>query len=436
MRSGEGWRVRASTLDEPLRSALTVALGGQQRPGESFVLALEGSDYVTLVAPLSEEATLHAVLQRSLDAALAPYYRLRLALFALIGVAFVISVFGASAIARGVSGPMVKLVAATRRVRTGDYGEAVAVDREDEIGELATAFNTMTQGIAERDRVRDLLGKVVDPAVASELLGKEVELGGEERQVSVLFSDIRGFTSLSEQQRPRDLINVLNRYFTDMSACIETESGVIDKYIGDAIMALFGAPLKQPDHAARAIRAALGMIRALSELNRAFGEEGLPVLAAGIGVNTALVVVGNMGSARRLNYTAIGDGVNLASRIEGLTPIYGVPVIVSEGTAAAAAPDFVYRELDRVRVKGRREPVRIFEPVGEAGTRDCDLDSFHQALEFYRRRQWRDADAILSELSSEAPQSELYRLYRRRISAFQANPPPADWDGTEVRREK
>jgi adenylate cyclase len=311
----------------------------------------------------------------------------------------------------------------------------VAVDRVDEIGELATAFNHMTQGLAERDQVRDLLGKVVDPAVAEELLSKDLKLGGEEREVSVLFADIRGFTALSERQHPSDLLDLLNRYLSCMTEVIEGEGGVIDKYIGDAIMALFGAPLAHGDDAQRAVRAALAMGHELVRLNRELTAQGLPAIATGIGINTGLVVAGNMGSTHRLNYSVIGDGVNLASRIEGLTRFYGVPLIISE-SAAAAAPEFIYRELDRVRVKGKLEPVRIFEPLEAGILGDGELESYHEALAHYRAREWRQADDILAGLAAAAPASPLYALYRQRIANFLITPPADDWDATVVHSEK
>ena len=432
-RAGESWRVEASTLAEPM--ALAGALGTARRPGQSFVLGLAGRDSVTLIQPLGGDGVLQAVLQRPLAAALAPYQRLRLALLLLTAVAFVVSLLGASAIARGITRPVLKLVTATRRVQEGDYASAVAVDRVDEVGELAGAFNQMTQGLAERDRVRDLLGKVVDPAVAEELLSKELELGGEEREVSVLFSDIRGFTGLGERQRPADLLDLLNRYLTCMSEVIEGQGGVVDKYIGDAIMALFGAPLTHGDDAHRAVRAALGMGRELARLNGDLAAQGLPEIAMGIGINTGLVVAGNMGSARRLNYTVIGDGVNLASRIEGLTRFYDLPLIVSERTALAA-PGFSYREIDQVRVKGKQEQVRIFEPLERGAIDDDELDRYHQALAHYRARQWRQAGGLFTDLMAAAPDSSLYALYRRRIAKFNVNPPPDDWDATEVFSEK
>jgi adenylate cyclase len=254
-----------------------------------------------------------------------------------------------------------RLAAGARRIEAGDYQQSVAIPLHDEIGALAQAFNGMAKGLAEKERVRNLLGKVVSPEVASELLKGDIELGGEEREVTVLFSDVRGFTSLCEGQSPKQVLSLLNDYFSAITAVIEANGGVVDKFIGDAVMALFGAPVAQADSAERALRTAFGMEQALVKVNADFAARGLPPLAIGIGINTGKVVAGNMGSPSRLNYTVIGDGVNLASRLEGLTKQHGATIIVSEA-CARAAPGFTYRELGVVQVKGRQEPVRIFVP--------------------------------------------------------------------------
>ncbi|MDP6353331.1 MAG: adenylate/guanylate cyclase domain-containing protein [Alphaproteobacteria bacterium] len=439
---GDGLAVHATTLPPPLREALPTALAGDAwQRDTSFLLDLGGQEYVTLVTPLTPAGgdaaadgdALHAVLQRSLDQALAPYDRLRAFLLGLIAVALTVSLIGAGAIARGVTKPVLELVAAARKVEAGDYTETVAVEQRDEIGELSDSFNRMTRGLAERDKVRDMLGKVVDPAVAEELLSREVALGGEEREVSVLFNDIRGFTALSEQQPPQDLVAFLNTYLTRMTEIIEANGGIVDKYIGDAIMALFGAPLPHGDDPARAVRTALAMQRVLGEVNRDFAARGLPVIDIGVGINTGVVVTGNMGSRSRLNYTVIGDGVNLAARVEGLTRIYGVPAIVTESTMRAA-PAFVYRELDRVRVKGRQGAVGIYEPLGENGAAGEEqagrLRRFHEALELHRERKWDEAEAILVGLGAPPRDRRLVDLYRARIARYRLEPPPADWDGS------
>jgi adenylate cyclase len=312
----------------------------------------------------------------------------------------------------------------------GDYEEPVEVSQRDELGLLASSFNDMMKGLSERDRVRDLLGKVVSPEVAEELLSRGIELGGEERRVSVLFSDVRGFTSLSERKTPAELVDLLNAHLTRVSAIVERHGGVVDKYIGDAVMAVFGAPLARDDDAVRAVRAALELA--------ALPASDSGALVIGVGVNTDVVVAGNMGSRTRLNYTVIGDGVNLASRLEGLTKRYGVGAIVSESTRDAC-PDLAFRELDRVRVKGKTQPVRIFEPLGPAaalpaGTRER-LVRHDRALAGYRAGRLDEALRGFEALAAEGD-AALYAVYRERILRLRESGLPAGWDGTTAFEEK
>ncbi|MBL9215126.1 MAG: HAMP domain-containing protein [Opitutaceae bacterium] len=358
-------RVLSTTLGPAMAAAMTrhVAAGdgGPDRIGE---LDLDGEPYVTLFVPLPlvGDHPARVVLQRPLNAELAPARELERMVLVISLAALAAATLAALWIARGVSQPVQQLAAHTRLVAAGDYSQHLDLPREDELGQLAAAFNQMTTGLAERDRVRDLLGKVVSPEIATQLLHAEVKLGGEEREVTILFSDLRNFTGLSEALAPAEMLALLNRYLDRMSTIIERHGGVIDKYIGDAIMALFGAPVAAPDSARRALAAAREMADSLAELNQELAAEGRPALACGIGINTALVVAGNMGSKTRLNYTVIGDGVNLASRLEGLTKdeAYRTTVIVSEATALAAGEGDKLRRLGEVRVKGKTAAVRIY----------------------------------------------------------------------------
>jgi adenylate cyclase len=330
----------------------------------SAMVHLDREPYVTLFENLDMlgEAAVTIVLQRSLRTELAPARELERLVLLISLAALAAATVAALWIARGVSQPLQQLAEHTKHVATGDYTRRIDLPREDELGQLATAFNHMTAGLAERDRVRDLLGKVVSPEIATQLLQSDLKLGGEERVVTILFCDLRDFTSLSEKMAPADVLNLLNRYLDRMSAIIEKHGGVIDKYIGDAIMALFGAPVASPDAAARAIAAARELARGLIEFNRELAAEGRPALAFGIGINTARVVAGNMGSKTRLNYTVIGDGVNLAARLEALTkePSYDTPIIVSEATLRALPEPPPSRVLGEVKVKGKAEPVKIY----------------------------------------------------------------------------
>ncbi len=361
----QGHRVLSTTLPAAMaQEVLPAKLPGKNTGHDSEMLVLGGEPYVTLFESLTllgeEPATI--VLQRSLTAELAPARDLENIVLLISLAALAVAAVAALWIARGVSQPLQQLAEHTAHVATGDYTRRLTLDRGDELGQLATAFNHMTAGLAERDKVRDLLGKVVSPEIAAQLLHSDLQLGGEEREVTILFCDLRDFTTLSEKLPPTEVLALLNRYLDRMSTIIEQHGGVIDKYIGDAIMALFGAPVAMPAAPERAIATAREMARALDLLNRELAAEGKPALAFGIGINTARVVAGNMGSKTRLNYTVIGDGVNLASRLEGLTkdPAYATPIIVSEATLAAMKVRPPARELGEVKVKGKAQAVKIF----------------------------------------------------------------------------
>jgi adenylate cyclase len=323
---------------------------------------LEGAAYVTLEEPLLQiegGGQVATVLQRSLDEALAPYRPLNQRLLWLFVIGVLIAGVIALWLAQNLSQPVAALARRVERIARGDYAQVMSSTRRDELGQLAGSVNEMARGLADRERVRDLLGKVVSKEIASELLSGKVELGGEERQVTVLFSDIRNFTTLCEQLPATQIVGLLNRYLSRMSEVIESQGGVVDKYIGDAVMALFGAPVARADAATAAVRAAIAMQEALRELHALHDAEGLPRLATGIGIHTGPVVAGNLGSTHRMNYTVIGDAVNLASRLQGLTREYDSAIIVSAATAAVA-PGFAYRPLGEVRVKGKSELILIY----------------------------------------------------------------------------
>jgi adenylate cyclase len=357
----------ATTLDGKQRAAL-LAMSRTTLPAKQIVgLGIAGETFLSYSVPLpSENGTVLALLQRSLDRELASYLRFeRTYLFlALLGLA--ISVALGIRIARDVSKPVLELAEGAHKIAAGDYQHRVKVQQKDELGSLALSFNRMSEGLAERDRVRDLLGKVVSPEIAAELLRNDVVLGGEEREVTVLFSDLRDFTAMCEKLSPKEMLGILNHYFTRMGGIVEKHGGVVDKYIGDALMALFGAPLRNSDDADRAVIAALEMSRALEDLNRQWQKRGLPAISLGIGVNTDVVVAGNMGSQTRLNYTVIGDGVNLASRLEALTkvPEYQTRIIISGSTLANAKNRYRTRHLGEVAVKGKQKPVEIYALLG------------------------------------------------------------------------
>lgn len=375
-------RVLATTLgDDAANLVAHAAVDNLHTPAGIEDLDVLGDRYVTLfkTQEMLAEAAITVVLQRPLSTELAAARELENYIVLVSLATLAVATLAAFWIARGVSQPVQQLAAHTHVIAGGDYTTRIALDRVDELGQLADAMNRMSAGLAERDRVRDLLDKNVSPEVAAQLMRDGgAALGGEEREVTILFADLRGFTTLSEKLPPRELLTLLNRYLDRMSAEIEQQGGVIDKFIGDAIMALFGAPVAQGDAAERALAAALAMERALVALNAELAAEGRPPLAIGIGVNTARVVAGNIGSHRRLNYSVIGDGVNVAARLQSETrkPEHRTSVITSAATVAAchhgagslpasSAPTPVarairFRPLGPVQVKGRAEAVEIF----------------------------------------------------------------------------
>ena len=361
-----GERILASTFpSEQRRADLLAALRRQKPPQrEKIDLTLGRDRFVSYLLRLPTEGGGDSVivLQRSLARQLRPYLRLEQSLLLLAIIGLIVSVAVSLWVARSVASPVRELATGARKIEEGDYEHRVVTKQRDEIGTLATAFNSMSRGLAERDRVRSLLGKVVSPSIATELMEKGITLGGEERNVTVLFSDIRDYTGMCERLTPVEMVDTLNLYFTRMSEIIERHGGVIDKYVGDAIMALFGAPVSHPEEADAALSAALEMCAALDELNQQWRAEGRPTLEMGVGVNTDIVIAGNMGSQTRLNYTVIGDGVNLASRLEGLTknPEYNARIIVSAGTLAAARQRYVDASFGRSRSErqaSRRPPI-------------------------------------------------------------------------------
>ncbi|MDX6770436.1 MAG: adenylate/guanylate cyclase domain-containing protein [Elusimicrobiota bacterium] len=306
-----------------------------------------------------------AVVMRSWDEALRPLRSLqkRLLLIGLAGLAA--AGFLGLFIAKGLTASLDQLVTAAGRIAEGRYDIELRIPSTDEIGRLGRAFADMARGLLEREKIRSILHKSVSKEIAESLVSRgQIELGGEEKDVTVLFSDIRSFTTISESLPPKELVAQLNDYFTGMARAIDAHHGVIDKYIGDAVMALFGAPLSRPDDAANALKAALAMRDALDALNARRAERGLPAWKNGVGVNTGRVVAGTLGSEERWSYTVIGDAVNVASRLESVTKELGAPIIASARTKELAGPGFRWRALGRVTVKGKTEDLEVFELLG------------------------------------------------------------------------
>lgn len=286
-----------------------------------------------------------------------------------------------------------------------------------------------------------LFGQYVPPELVDEMARnpESYSMEGRRAELTVLFSDVRGFTTISEGLQPEELATLMNEYLGAMTAVVQRHRGTLDKYIGDAIMAFWGAPVDDPHHARHALLTAIEMQAALIELNKTLVAKGWPSLAIGVGVNTGQMTVGDMGSPVRKSYTVMGDAVNLGSRLEGITKEYGVGIIVGEQTRAALRHEFVFRELDRVRVKGKDEAISIYEPIGLEGSIAADmleeLKLWNQFLRQYRSQDWDQAELSLMNLQRMAPRY-LYEKYAEAVAAYRAAPPGADWDGVTVFKTK
>jgi adenylate cyclase len=311
--------------------------------------------HVRVVAAM-DVTDVHAIVRRNLLYALA-----------VLAVAGGGSIAVGSRLASVMSDALKRVNFALKRVEELDYVHVEPVHTGDELEALASGFNRMVDGLRERDKLRTTFGKYMTSTVMEHLLAGKVELGGKSLRVTVLFSDIRGFTGISERMAPQNLVGLLNEYFTEMVTIVMDESGVVDKYIGDAIMVVFGAPVPKPGDAVNAVRAAVRMRRALHDLNERLAARGLPVLRTGIGIHTGDVVAGNIGSERRMEYTVIGDAVNLASRLESSTKELGVNVLISQDTYDAARTEVEVRPVREITVKGRAQPVMTYEVLGLVG---------------------------------------------------------------------
>jgi adenylate cyclase len=312
---------------------------------------------------------------------------------------------------------------------------------------LATVF-AIVGGLAwtylvegrERRTLRKFLAQYVSPEVAEELDRRgTISLGGVEREMSVVFTDIAGFTDLTEQLPVDQLERFMNYYLSEMSAIVFDAHGTLDKYIGDAIMTFWNAPLDQPDHAIRACHTAISMKQREDQIRPILKGMGAGNILTRIGINTGKMKVGNYGSLQKLNYTALGDGVNLASRLEGANKLYGSQILVAQPTVELAKDRFLFRQLDLLRVKGKKKPMAVYELLAE-GAGDARqqklIAEFQVAFEAYQHQDWDKGEDVLVALSEFAPDDGPTMSLLNRVRAFRASPPPADWDGVHIAKDK
>jgi adenylate cyclase len=358
------------------------------------------------------------------------------ALAAILGLMF--SYFVSSGITR----PVRRLLDGTRAVEAGELGGSIDVTTRDEIGQLTAAFNGMVEQLRHKEQMRETFGRYIDPRVVEGLIERQAVTAtdGERRVMTVLFCDMKGFTSLSEGTTPQGLVKLMNHYLSTMSAPIRSHRGILDKYIGDAIMAYWGPPFTEHGEQARlaclAANDMLGRVAALrTELPELLGVRTVSNdCDIRIGIATGEVLVGSIGSEFMMSYTVMGDSVNLASRLEGANKGYGSRCLISEPTVLAAGDVVEFREIDRIVVVGQNHPERVFEIMGGKGDLTSEQLSlrarYAEGLAAYRERRWDDArrafNAALEAVPGDGPATTLVR----RVDDFQANPPAGDWDGS------
>src|SRR5882757_4112922 len=344
-------------------------------------------------------------------------------------------------ISTGITTPVRRLLDGTRAVEAGRLDGSIDVTTKDEIGQLTTAFNNMVEQLRHKERLRETFGRYVDPRVVEGLIDPKslTASDGERRVMTVLFCDMKGFTGLSEGMTPKGLVKVMNHYLSTMSGPIRSHRGIIDKYIGDAIMAYWGPPFTENGEQARlaclaAVEMAQRGVALRTELPELLGVRTIPSdCTIRIGIATGEVLVGSIGSEFMMSYTVMGDAVNLASRLEGANKIYGSHSLVSEPTIALAGDVIEFREIDRLVVVGQNHAETVFEIMGrkdELAPEQLLLQSrYAEGLAAYRARNWDDARGAFSAALEVVPGDGPSMALLERIDGFQANPPPADWDG-------
>lgn len=358
-------------------------------------------------------------------------------------LATVLGLIFAAVVTRSLVDPVKRLLGGTRAVEAGDLDVEILVHTHDELATLATSFNRMVGGLREKERIRDTFGQYVDPRIVRSLLeNRRLADKGVSQVMTVFFSDLQGFTRMCEGLTPDAAVRFLNRYFSLMSDVIRGQQGIVDKYIGDSVMAFWGPPFTDPaDHARLGCIAALEQMRQMDTFRAGLPDlfgmtHGLPEVNVRMGIASGEVTVGNIGSETSRGYTVIGDTVNLASRLEQANKFYGTRILVSEGTRDLAGDSLTFREIDSLRVAGKLEPVRVYELLGysaDLGESDRQrIQAFEAGLARYRAQDWDAADAAFRECLAGAPGDRPSQVMLGRVAAFRQTPPEAGWDGVWV----
>jgi class 3 adenylate cyclase len=365
----------------------------------------------------------------------------------LLALALALGGIAAGIFTIGLVRPLKRLLQGTHAVQQGALETEIPVTSRDEVGELTESFNAMVRELRAKARIRETFGRYVDPRIVEGLIDNTEALagGGERRVMTVFFCDMKGFTALSEGMTPAGMVRIVNRYLASMSEPIRRHRGIIDKYIGDAIMAFWGPPFTQAEEqAVLACLAGLEQLTALdvyrAELPELMGIKRVPLIDMRIGVATGEAIVGNIGSDVSMSYTVMGDAVNLASRLEGANKAYGTRFLVNARTTRMTGDLFEFREIDLIRVDGKQEPEHVFEVVGRrddlSPAMRSLLEHFAEGLAAYRRRAWEEATTAFTGAREAVPEDGPSRVFLDRLKLLAGNPPPADWDGVWALSEK
>ncbi|MFI3154657.1 MAG: adenylate/guanylate cyclase domain-containing protein [Methylococcaceae bacterium] len=412
-------------------------LSHQPDIAETGMFNWNGERYIAkqvLFEPQNQQAGY--VLSANLDQALRTFKQLQQRVLLTGGGILLLGALLFMLISQRITRPLRLINKGTLEIKHGNYQHRIDYQNSDEVGQLAAAFNVMAGDLQEKELIRSTFNKYVDPAIVSELLSQpdKLRLGGERKKQTVLFSDIAGFTNFSEKLPAEALIKVLNDYLSAMTVEISLQHGILDKFIGDAIMAFWSPQLCNENHAIYACQSALNMQKKLQQLRPHWAANGAPEINVRIGIATGDMIVGNIGSEQARSYTCIGDKVNYSSRLEGLNKHYGTQIMIDRQTATEIT-GFVVRELDTVRVKGREVGETIYELIGEANETDNTLfekiNLYQQALALYKNADFAKAAQVFSTLDADAPS----RTMLKRCLSLQQNT-PKNWDGIHSMLDK
>ena len=426
---------------EDLVTRIIAALEAGERPSYNTLRELLAREEAELLGALEEmRGTLQRFTRASIQTATEHEDRI-LGLNILITVIAAVSgLLFASIVTTGMMRPIRRLVQGTKAIEQGNLDTAVPITSRDEIGTLTQSFNHMVGELRVKERIKATFGKYVDPRIVEDLLKRpDVVAAADRREVTVFFSDIEGFTTIGENLTPNALVAVINRYFTVMSEPISRSGGIIDKYIGDAIMAFWAPPfVPASEHATRACLAALEQLEILASFQQTVPDligvrSAAPRVRFRIGLASGEVVIGNIGSETFRGYTVMGDAVNLGSRLESAGKQYGVRILISEQTYRLAADAIEVRELDSIRVTGKTEAARVYELLARRGGLDAARaslrDRYQEGLAYYRGGQWDAAEQAFQQCLALDPTDVPSRLFAERVAHFKSEPPASTWDG-------